>query len=65
MGADGHLRESIDMSPLDLDPGLDVILGWDWISGHDLRFLYPSGSVAGVGQAGDLSRVRTRSALMG
>ena len=40
------LRETIDMLPLDLGPNLDIILGWDWISSHDLRFLYPDGSVA-------------------
>ncbi len=35
LGADGILRELIDMSPLNLGPGLDIILGWDWISSHD------------------------------
>ena len=54
LGADGTLRELIDMSPLDLGPGLDIILGWDWISSHDLRFLYPNGTVAGSGQTGVL-----------
>ena len=54
LGADGTLRELIDMSPLDLGPGLDIILGWDWISSHDLRFLYPIGTVADSGQTGVL-----------
>ncbi len=37
------------MSPLALCPGLDIILGWDWISSHDLRFLYPQGAMRGFG----------------
>ena len=40
------------MSPLDLGPELDIILGWDWISSHDLRFLYPQGRVSGGGLQG-------------
>ncbi len=43
------------MSPLDLGPGLDIILGWDWISSHDLRFLYPAGAVAGASSSGPLT----------
>ena len=30
---------------LDLDVGDDLILGWDWISSHDLRHLYQAGQV--------------------
>jgi hypothetical protein len=48
LGSTAAIREVIDMSPLDLGAGLDVILGWDWISSHDLRFLYPQGSITGV-----------------
>jgi len=48
LGTTAAVREVIDMSPLDLGSGLDVILGWDWISSHDLRFLYPQGSVTGA-----------------
>ena len=55
LGATAHLREAIDMSPLDLSPGLDIILGWDWISSHDLQFLYPQGTVSGTGFSGPLS----------
>ena len=40
------------MSPLDLGPELDIILGWDWLSSHDLHFLYPQGSVSGAGPQG-------------
>jgi hypothetical protein len=45
----GNLREVVDMSPLDLGPDLDIILGWDWISSHDLSFLYQQGRVTGTG----------------
>jgi len=43
------------MSPLELDTTLDIILGWDWISSHDLQFLYPEGTVTGSGAAGTLA----------
>jgi hypothetical protein len=33
-------RESMSVSPMDLDVGDDLILGWDWISSHNLRHLY-------------------------
>ena len=49
------LREVIDMSPLELDTTLDIILGWDWISSHDLQFLYPEGTVTGSGATGTLA----------
>ena len=49
LGTGTPLCEIIDMSPLALGPGLDIILGWDWISSHDLRFLYPQGAVRGSG----------------
>ena len=40
-----ELRESISVSPMDMDVGDDLILGWDWISSHDLRHLYADGRV--------------------
>jgi len=43
------------MSPLALGPELDIILGWDWISSHDLRFLHPRGTVTGAGPQGPVS----------
>ncbi len=43
------------MSPLDLGPELDIILGWDWLSSHDFRFLYPQGCMVGGGAQGSLS----------
>ena len=33
-------RESISVSPMAMDVGADLILGWDWISSHDLHHLY-------------------------
>ena len=30
------LREAISMSPLVLEGGVDLILGWDWIVSHYL-----------------------------
>ena len=55
LGEAEPLREVITMSPLDLGPELDIILGWDWISSHDLRFLYPQGGVGGGGRHGSIS----------
>ena len=49
------LREIVDMTPLNLGPEIDIILGWDWLSSHDLRFLYPQGCVTGVGPQGGLA----------
>ena len=46
---------AIDMTLLNLGPEIDIILGWDWLSSHDLRFLYPQGCVTGVGPQGGLS----------
>ena len=42
------------MTPLDLGPELGIILGRDWLSSHDLRFLYPQGRVSGEGLQGSL-----------
>jgi hypothetical protein len=36
-------RDSLSVSPMDMDVGDDLILGWDWISSHDLRHL-PGGT---------------------
>ena len=52
--AERPLREAIGMTPLDLGPDLDIVLGWDCISSRDLRFLYPQGRVTGVGPQGPL-----------
>jgi len=38
-------RESLSVSPMDMDVGADLILGWDWISSHDLHHLYADGHV--------------------
>ncbi len=32
-----------------------IILGSDWISSHDLRFLYPAGADAGASSSGPLT----------
>ena len=39
-------REVMSVSPMDMDVGDDLILGWDWISSHDLRHLYVDGRVS-------------------
>ncbi len=38
-------RESLSISPMDMDVGDDLILGWDWISSHDLGHLVQAGKV--------------------
>ncbi len=38
-------RESLSISPMDMDVGDDLILGWDWISSHDLQHLFQTGQV--------------------
>ena len=38
-------RESLSVSPMDIDVGADLILGWDWISSHDLHNLFQAGQV--------------------
>jgi hypothetical protein len=63
LGDGEPLREVIAMSPLDLGPELDIILGWDWLSSHDLRFLYPQGCVSGGGPQGALSAPLRPTAL--
>ena len=43
-------RESLSISPRDMDMGDDLILGWDWISSHDLRHLWRVRRVFGRGR---------------
>ena len=38
-------RESLSMMPMDLHSGTALVLGWDWISSHDLTHLYQQGMV--------------------
>ena len=40
------LCESLSVSPIDMDVGYGTILGWDWISSHDLRHLYADGQAS-------------------
>jgi hypothetical protein len=46
LGLGDKFRESMSVSPMDMDLGDDLILGWDWISSHDLRHLYADGRVS-------------------
>ena len=39
-------RESLSVSPMAMDVGADLILGWDWISSHELHHLYAAGHVS-------------------
>jgi hypothetical protein len=43
---DDVLSESLSLSPMDMDVGDDMILGWDWISSYDLHHLYVDGQVS-------------------
>jgi hypothetical protein len=43
---DDVLSQSLSLSPMDMDVGDDMILGWDWISSYDLRHLYVDGQVS-------------------
>ena len=45
LGLGDVFRESMSISPMDMDVGDDLILGWDWISSHDLRHLFVAGLV--------------------
>ena len=45
LGLGDAFRESLSVSPMDMDVGDDLILGWDWISSHDLKHLYVKGQV--------------------
>jgi hypothetical protein len=46
LGLGDRFCESLSVSPMDMDVGDDLILGWDWISSHDLRHLYTEGCVS-------------------
>ena len=46
LGLGDSLREMMSVSPMDMDVGDDLILGWDWISSHDLHHLYTPGRVS-------------------
>ena len=39
-------RESMSVSPIDMEVGDNLILGWGWISSHDLRHLFVAGQVS-------------------
>jgi hypothetical protein len=45
LGLGDTFRESLSVSPMDMDVGDDLILGWDWISSHDLQHLFQAGQV--------------------
>ncbi len=44
------LYELLSVSPIDMDVGADLILGWNWISSHNLQHLYADGHVFAFGQ---------------
>ena len=44
-GVSDTFREELSVSSMDMDVG-DLIVGWDWISSHDLRLLYVDGRVS-------------------
>ena len=46
LGLGDTFREALSVSPMDMDVDDDLILGWDWISSHDLRLLYVDGRVS-------------------
>ena len=56
-------RESLSISPMDMDVGDDLILGWDWISSHDLRNLFHAGQVDLRSGPAQLQRISSRPAL--
>ena len=45
LGLGDVFRESLSISPMDMDVDADLILGWDWISSHDLRHLFQEGRI--------------------
>ena len=45
LGLGDAFREALSVSPMDMDVGADLILGWDWISSHDLQHLFQGGRV--------------------
>ncbi len=46
LGLGDKFHESMSVSPMDMDVGDNLILGWGWISSHDLRHLYANDSVS-------------------
>ena len=46
LGLGDVFREVMSVSPMDMDVDADLILGWDWISSHDLSHLYAPGRVS-------------------
>ena len=46
LGLGDTFREALSVSPMYMDVGDDLILGWDWISIHDLHLLYVDGRVS-------------------
>ena len=59
------LREAISMSPLVLEGGVDIILGWDWIVSHDLHKLYALGEMVAEGPNGTVRVPMERRATPG
>ena len=59
------LREAISMLPLELEGGVDIILGWDWIISHDLKKLYSFGEMVAEGQDGTVRVPMERRAKLG
>ena len=59
------LREAISMSPLELEGGVDIILGWDWIVSHDLKKLYSLGEMVAEGPDGTVRVPMERRATLG
>ena len=53
------------MSPLALEGGVDLILGWDWIASHDLRKLYALGEMVAEGPNGTVRVPMERRATPG
>ena len=39
-----HFQEELALTPFPIGTGDDIILGWDWMQGHDMRFLYADGA---------------------
>ena len=39
-----RLQEELALTPFPIGTGDDIILGWDWMQGHDVRFLYADGA---------------------
>jgi hypothetical protein len=37
-------QEELALTPFPIGTGDDIILGWDWMQGHDVRFLYADGA---------------------